>query len=231
MLHARRAVTSGGWRQVSHAASPEQWLANVLGSSEHVARETLTTAEPVEALPATEEKLRAGELSLAQAAQVTAAVAVDPDAEKRMLAATKRGFRELRATKERVITAAEDQERLRRIAKTERHFSTWTQGLATHASLSGPTEEVQELLAALEPGTRARFEAERKAGEYEPNAAYRYDALIDLVRGCHGRDGRDEACRTSAGGARAAPRRVGDRPRRGHVRDPRRRPGTCVTRS
>ncbi|MBM3672013.1 MAG: hypothetical protein FJW86_07525 [Actinobacteria bacterium] len=30
MLHARRAATTGGWRQVSHAASPEQWLASLM---------------------------------------------------------------------------------------------------------------------------------------------------------------------------------------------------------
>ena len=183
MLFAYRAATTGGWRRVSHAATPEQWLANVTGSSEHAARETLLTAERLTELPTTTEKLRAGELSLAQAGQITAAAAVDPEAEDRMLRATRRGFRELRATKERVITAASDQERLQRIAHRDRHLSTWTQGLATHGSFSGPTEEVDELLRALDPLQRARFEAARTAGEHESQAAYRYDALIGLARG------------------------------------------------
>jgi len=183
MLFGRRVATTGAWRRVSHAASPEQWLANLTGSSEHAARETLTTAERLTELPATTERLRAGELSLAQANQVTAAVSVDPHAEERMLRATKRGFRELRATKERVITAASDEDRLRRIAHTERHLSTWTQGLATHGEFSGPTEQVEQLLRRLEPLQREKFEAARRNGEHESQRAYRFDALIDLAAG------------------------------------------------
>ena len=183
MLHARRAATTGAWRHVSHAVTPEQWLANLTGTSEHAARETLITADRLDAAPATIEKLRAGELSLAQAGQVTAAVAADPASEAKMLRATTRGFRELRATKERVITAASDEDRLRQIAKEQRHFLAWTEGMATRGSFSGPTEEVAALLAALEPIAKARFEAARASGDHESHAAYRYDALIDLARG------------------------------------------------
>ncbi|MEX0665236.1 MAG: hypothetical protein WD598_10785 [Acidimicrobiia bacterium] len=183
MLFAQRAVTTGAWRRVSHAATPEQWFANVIGTSEHAAREVLTTAERLADLPATAEKLRAGELSLAQAAQVTAAAAFAPESETRMLSAAKRGFRELRATKERVVVAASDEHRLRKIAHDERHLSTWTQGMATHGSFSGPTEHVADLLAALEPLTRVRFEAARTSDQRESQAAYRFDALIALASG------------------------------------------------
>ncbi|MEX0663780.1 MAG: hypothetical protein WD598_03290 [Acidimicrobiia bacterium] len=183
MLHAKRAVDTGAWRNASHAVSPEQWFANVTGTSEHAARETLTTADRLVDLPTTAEKLRAGEVSLAQAAQVTAAASVDPASEGRMLRATKRGFRELRAAKERVVTAASDEDRLRKIARDERHLAGWARGFATHGSFSGPTEEVTDLFEALEPLARAAFEAARKTGEHQPLAAYRFDALVALARG------------------------------------------------
>jgi hypothetical protein len=183
VLLAKRAADTGGWTRTSHAVSPEQWLASVTGSSEHAARETLLTADRLDAAPVTAEKLRAGELSLAQAAQVTAAVAADPGAEPKMLRATKRGFRELRDAKARVITAASDNDLLRKKAHDERHLSTWTDGLATRGSFSGPTEEVSALLDALEPLARARFEQARASRDHESQAAYRYDALIDLARG------------------------------------------------
>ena len=183
MAHAKRAVDTGAWRRASHAVSPEQWFANVTGTSEHAARETLVTADRLAELPVTAEKLRSGELSLAQAAQVAAAAAIDPASEPRMLRATARGFRELRDTKERVITAASDEDRLRRVARDERHLAGWTRGLATYGSFSGPTEDVTDLFEAIEPLARAAFEAARESGDHQPLAAYRFDALIALARG------------------------------------------------
>ncbi|MEX0663616.1 MAG: hypothetical protein WD598_02450 [Acidimicrobiia bacterium] len=183
VLLAKRAADTGGWTRTSHAVSAEQWLANIAGSSEYAARETLMTADRLSGLPATTQKLRAGELSLAQAHQVTAAAAVDPGAEDRMLRATTRGFRELRATKERMVAAASEEDRLRRMAKDERHLVGWTRGLATHGSFSGPTEDVADLFATLEPLAKAAFEAARKAGDHQPLAAYRFDALVALARG------------------------------------------------
>jgi hypothetical protein len=183
MLFARRAATTGAWRRVSHAVTAEQWFANLTGTSEHTARESLKTAERLDAAPATAEKLRAGELSLAQATQVTAAVAADPESEPKMLRATKRGFRELRDTKERVITAASDEDRLRQVARDERHLAGWSRGLAIHGSFSGPTQDVHDLFEAIEPLARQAFDAARQTGDHQPLAAYRFDALIALARG------------------------------------------------
>jgi hypothetical protein len=183
LLFAKRAADTGGWTRTSHAVSPEQWLATVTGTSEHAARESLKTADRLDAAPVTAEKLRAGELSLAQATQVTAAVAADPESEPRMLRATTRGFRELRDTKEQVITAASDEDRLRQVARDERHLTGWTRGLATHGSFSGPTEAVTDLFDAIEPLARQAFDAARATGDHQPLAAYRFDALIALARG------------------------------------------------
>ncbi len=55
---AKRAADTNAWRSRSHAASPEQWLAEATGSSEGAARETFATATRLSDLPATEEQLR-----------------------------------------------------------------------------------------------------------------------------------------------------------------------------
>jgi hypothetical protein len=182
MLFARRAVETNAWRRRSHAATSEQWLAEISGCTEGAARETLVTGQRLDELPATAEKLRSGELSLQQASQVTAGAAADPGAEQRLLRTAKRsGMRELRAEKERVITAAGDELEAHRRAKRDRHLRTWTEGFATHGRFSGPTEDVARILHTLEPLTKARFAQARTAGEREPQDAYRFDALVTAV--------------------------------------------------
>jgi len=181
-LLALRAAETNAWRRTSHAATPEQWLAEATGSSESAARECLVTVQRLAELPATEERLRAGELSLQQAAQVTAGAIADPGSEQRLLRTAKRsGMRELRAEKERVIAAVTDEIEARARAKRDRHFRTWTNGFATHGSFSGPTEDVARILHALEPMTTVRFEEARRAGDRESLDAYRFDAFVGLA--------------------------------------------------
>jgi hypothetical protein len=62
VLFAKRAVATNGWVAGSHAASAEQWLADISGTTEFQARDALKTAERLEDLPATEAKLRDGSL-------------------------------------------------------------------------------------------------------------------------------------------------------------------------
>jgi hypothetical protein len=182
MLFAQRAVATGSWTRRSHAASQEQWLAQTSGCSEAAAREVFTTAERLAELPMTAEKVRTGELSLQQAAHVTAGAVADPSAERRLLATARRsGMRELRAEKERVIAAATDELEARRKARAERHLRTWTNGFATHGQFSGPTEEVAKILDALEPLARKRFDEARLTGEHEQPDAYRFDAMVELA--------------------------------------------------
>ena len=182
MLLAQRAADTNAWRRRSHAATSDQWLAEVSGSTEGSAREVFATATRLTGLPVTAEKLRAGDLSLQQAAQVSAGAAADPSSEPRLLRTAKRsGMRELRAEKERVVAAATDELEAHRRAKRDRHLRTWTQGFATHGRFSGPTEDVARILAALEPLTKARFDDARTAGEREPLDAYRFDALVTAV--------------------------------------------------
>ena len=179
-LLARRADETLAWRG-GRAASVEQWLAETSGCTEGAAREALVTAQRVETLPETRDRLLDGRLSIGQAALVSAGAAVDPGAEAHLLrTATRSGMRGLRQEKERVVAAATDEEAAARRARRERHLRTWTNGPATHGSFSGPTEQVADLLEALEPLTRARFDEARRAGQHEPLDAYRFDALVTL---------------------------------------------------
>jgi hypothetical protein len=155
----------------------------ISGSSEHTAREALVTAQRLEELPTTADRLREGTLSLAQAAHVSAAASVDPSAESGLLRVARlNGMRSLRTTAERVIAAATDEQAAHDLAVRERHLRTWVRGAATHGTFSGPTEEVAVLLAALGPREQAAFESARTAGTPEPADAYRFDALIGLAR-------------------------------------------------
>ena len=195
-MYAQRAAETNAWRRRSHAATPEQWLAGVSGTSEGAAREAFATATRLGDLPTTAEKCRSGELSLAQAAQVSAGALADPSAEQRLLRTAQRsGMRELRAEKDRVVAAATDEAEAHRRAKRERHLRTWTSGLATHGLFSGPTEDVAQILAALEPLAKVRFEQARVAGEREAHDAYRFDALVTAVT----------ASGTGSGGTKAQP--------------------------
>ncbi len=181
-LLAQRAAETKAWRRRSHAATSEQWLAETSGCSEGAARDVFATATRLTELPATADKVRSGELSLQQAAHVTAGAIKDPGAEQRLLRTAKRsGMRALREEKERVIAGVTDEVEARRVARVERHLRTWTNGYATHGRFSGPTDEVAKLLHALEPLEQARFEEARRSGDHETREAYRFDAMIDLA--------------------------------------------------
>jgi hypothetical protein len=187
ILLARRAAETRGWVGGASAASSEQWLAQVSGCSEGVARRALATADRVAVLPATEAKLRDGSLSVGQAELVSRAATADPSSEPGMLELARRGeHRTLRAEHERVIAAATDAEEAQRRARRDRHLRTWTRGVETHGAFSGPTSEVDALLRALEPLRRQAFERGRDDGPRESQDAYRYDALIALARGERG---------------------------------------------
>ncbi|MCJ7437464.1 MAG: hypothetical protein MUP97_06855 [Acidimicrobiia bacterium] len=195
MLLAQRSAETNAWRRRSRAATVEQWLAEMSGCTEGAARDVFATAQRLEELPATAEQVRSGELSMAQASQVTAGAIADPGAERRLLRTAKRsGMRELRAERERVVAAATDELEAHRRAKRERHLRTWSHGFATNGSFSGPTEDVAQILAALEPLTKACFDEARNVGEREPRDAYRFDALVTAVT----------ATATASGGAKAS---------------------------
>lgn len=188
VLLGRRAVDTNGWRSRDAVSLvPEDWFAKISGCSTWQARDALGTAKRLEQCPKTQQQLRTGKLSTQQASTVSKAAAVDPDAEDRLLRTAQRGeHRRLKQEAERVIASATDEDEARRRAKRDRHFRTWTSGMATCGSFSGPTEEVAALLAAIEPLAEQAFKQARATKDpdcYESPAAYAFDGLIALARG------------------------------------------------
>jgi len=183
VLFAKRAAETRGWAAGSHAATAEQWLANISGCTEGAARDAFRTAERLDELPATAAKFRDGALSLAQAAQVSAGATADPTAEDKLLRVAERGeMRTLRTETGRVVAAATDEAEGHARAHRNRHLRTWTRGFATDGAVSGPTEEMDVLLSALGPLAKDAFDAARKAGGRDSRDAYLFDALIALAR-------------------------------------------------
>src|SRR5690606_13974336 len=84
-LCAGRVASSGRWR-ASGARSEADWLARETGETVGRARETLTVAQQLATLPATDELFRSGRLSAPQVAAVASAAAVDPRSEQLLLA-------------------------------------------------------------------------------------------------------------------------------------------------
>jgi len=182
-LAAQRAAETRAWARSSHAASGEQWLALVSGASESSARQTLATAERLAMLPDTAAAVRSGDVSMAQAAQVTAGAAVDPNAEPGLLRSAKRdGMRELRKKTDRVIAGTTDEAAAHAAAVRERHMRTWRKGAATCASISGPSEDMKVLLDAMAPLEKEVFARAREAKQRDSSDAYAFDALIELAR-------------------------------------------------
>jgi len=83
-LAARRVAASGIWR-TSGERSPAHWMARQTGASIGQAITTLETADRLCDLPATDQALRAGQLSETQANQIASAAANAPSSESDLL--------------------------------------------------------------------------------------------------------------------------------------------------
>ncbi len=82
---ARRVDRSSMWRHAGHRTMAE-WLAAQTGEPVGASAGLLDTAKKLELLPATAEALAAGDVSVAAAREIAAAVAADPRAEAGLLA-------------------------------------------------------------------------------------------------------------------------------------------------
>ena len=78
-LLARRVDETGAWRGNGHR-STAHWVAEATGETIGAAARALETARALDALPATADAFRAGQLSEVQAAEITSAAGTDPHA-------------------------------------------------------------------------------------------------------------------------------------------------------
>ncbi|MCA1690824.1 MAG: DUF222 domain-containing protein [Acidimicrobiales bacterium] len=179
-LMARRVEETNLWRRQGQR-SAAHWMAAKTGSSVGAAAGALATARRLEALPATAEAYRAGELSELQASEIVSAAAVDPGAEQALLAsAGTDGVAGLRERCRAVRAAAADDEVARhRALHRSRRLRHWCDADgAFRMDLRTTPDAGAVVLAALEPH-RCRIVAEaRAAGRREPAEAYAADALV-----------------------------------------------------
>jgi len=187
VLYSNRAAQSTVWRDEGHR-SAASWMAEKTKTGLGEALATLDTATALQALPATSEALRRGELSAPQV-KVIAATAVDhPRSENELLKSaattTLRGLKErCAAVKASATSAQQEIDRYNAIRATRyvRHFSDPDGAFRLDARLT--PDAGAKLLCALETEANARFGEARTSGEREPSGAYRADALVALVTG------------------------------------------------
>ena len=156
--------------------------ARLLGSWTSETRRTLETATRLEALPATEESVRAGRLSSRQAEMITGVATQDPAVEGELLEAAAFGLVPLRdaciAARAR-IEAPDARAARQHAARTLRVWNAIDGMFEGHFRL---TPEVGAAVrVALERATRRRWRVASTSGVPERHDAHAADALADLV--------------------------------------------------
>jgi hypothetical protein len=182
-LSARRVEETKVWRDGEHR-SAAHWVAETTGETVGAAARTLETARALEALPATDDAFRAGQLSETQAAEITSAASADPNAEAGLLGtAAGTSVKGLRDHCRQVRAGAEvdDQAWARRL-HVERRAHEWTDSEgAYHLSARLAPDAGARFSSAWKVHTDRIFSEARRAGRREPPAAYAADALVALA--------------------------------------------------
>jgi hypothetical protein len=186
-LVVRRVDESGIWKHEGHR-SAAHLVAATSGTSIGQAQQVVDTARRLSGLSRTEDELRAGRLSSAQAHEVTSAAAESPAHERELLARKDSdGLQGLKAFGAQVKAAASSEEareeRERRIHRGRyvRHWidpdgagrGEWRLTPAAHA----------RVVARLRGEHERIFRERRRTGDREPAQAYAADALMALVDG------------------------------------------------
>jgi uncharacterized protein DUF222 len=181
-LMAGRVEDSNAWRREGDR-SAAHFVARRTRSTIGDAVGLLQTAERLSECAATEGALRAGEVSVAQAREITAAAVVDPSMEPELLdTAANDGLAVLRDRCRQVKAAActDDVERYEQVRRA-RHFRNWTEGDTFRASIACNLDGGARLLAGMRPHIEAAFREAREQGRREPLEAYALDGLIRMA--------------------------------------------------
>lgn len=181
---AARAVACGAHRELGFS-DPADWLSRQTGSSLPAAKVELETVTALEALPETRAAVDAGELSLAQAKEITQAEKEASGSEASLLAhARTHGLRSLqdRARSLRMKAADPDEaHRRRHAARSVRHWID--AGGMVHISASLPPEVGLPIVNKLDAETDRVRRAARRAGSAEGREAHAADAFVRLLEG------------------------------------------------
>ena len=185
VLLSSRAAESQVWKDEGHR-SPAEWMASTGGTGIGDAVSTLEMASRLAWLPETEDALRHGALSSPQLKEITAAANQRPSSEKELLEAaatsTLKGLREhCRNVLAESSSAEEENERYLAI-RGRRSFRSWTDvDGAFKGALTLTPDDGARLLAVVQRRADELFDEARKSGTEDAPAAYRADALVDLL--------------------------------------------------
>jgi hypothetical protein len=127
--------------------------------------------------------LRAGDLTPVQAAEVTAAVALDPAAAEVLLdSARSETVKELKERCTRVRAAAAGSEARHAQLHRNRSLRTWTTSDgAAHLHLTTTPDRAAHLHTLLAPHAKHVFDTARQNGTRDTREAYAHDALFHLL--------------------------------------------------
>jgi Domain of unknown function (DUF222) len=181
-LLARRVAATHQRTGGTRSAAEE--LARRSGSSTGAAKDSLETSQRLPEQAPVEQALRRGELSLAQAALVSAAAAANPVEAPRLTELAKRvSLPELREECARVRAAADpDPEATNRRLHHQRRLRRWTDGEGfwnLHAT--GTPQAGAAFNAVFDRIAEEIFRDARRAGRRESPDAYAFDALMHLA--------------------------------------------------
>jgi hypothetical protein len=200
---AQRTAECMTWREQGHRSAAD-WLAQKTKSSIGEAISTLETAGSLPALPATQEALRQGALSVQQVREIAAAASADPKSEADLIEAA--GYLSLKGLQYRTrlvkMNSMNQAEQVASIRKGRflRHWFDQEGAFNLRARLT--PDAGAEVMSNVR--CRALFVAEeaRHAGMApEPQAAYEADALVALAVG----DVRQDTFQGHVGGRRRQP--------------------------
>ena len=184
-LLARRVAETGVWRE-DGSRTAAVWLSAQTGTTIGAAQQVIDTARALDELPATEAAMRSGELSVTQAAEITAAAKDAPEAEGELLDAARstsvKGLRDT-AREVRAGTQADDAAWARR-QHARRFGRVWTDpegSVRIEGSL--PPETGARFKAVFDAEVDRIFREARRAGRRESNSAYGADALAAMAQG------------------------------------------------
>jgi len=181
-LVAPRVEAAGVWKRKGYRSAAEQLAADA-GTSVSAARSLLETSKRVAEQPKTERALRAGELSMAKAELVSAAVDVAPQSADHLLEMAKESpvamVREetLRA---KASTGRDDTYARIREHRFVRQYTDAEGAWNFHAR--GTVDDGMRFEKVFEPIVDQLFKTARTEDRREPVEAYAFDALIELAR-------------------------------------------------
>jgi hypothetical protein len=178
-VEATRAWQGSGNRSAAH------FVADRCGSSVRSAVVALETARRLESLPATEEALRSGTLSMAKVNEIASVAGDRPEKESELVAAAKSETlpalqEKCRAMRAEGTAGIEGYQRVRK-SRFLRHWTDPDGAFRLEARLC--PDAGAKVLAALEVHHRRIFAGARREGRRESYEAYAADALVALAEG------------------------------------------------